>query len=343
MITLNNIKKSYDKFTIDNLSLHIEDGEFVTFLGESGSGKSTLLKIILNLIGDYEGDVLINGVNSRNKKPIDLGISMVFQNHLLLPHLNVSDNILFGLQMTKVPKEIQLQRLQQALEDLKLQGFEKRHPFTLSGGQMQRVAIARALVMKPKVLLMDEPFSSLDQNLRIELQKLLKEIQQKHKTTIVFVTHDRDEAFFLSDKIALLKQGSLCQYTSPIEMYHNPASIYVAQFLGIKNIFHGSIENDTFVHTDFSLSLPGVSSKVCAVGIKGEDLTISPVPLDDGRDYLLGAVRNIILRHGFYEMSIEIGDTQFQAVQHKLKEDVQKGSEVYLYFHRQDLIPLKSF
>lgn len=238
MIEIKNLNKKYEKFSIDNLNLQIPRGEFLSILGKSGSGKSTLLNLISGSDKNYEGQIMIHGKSvSQCIKSGEL--AMVFQDSLLLPHLNVYENVAFGLRIRKLPKDEIDRRVRAILERLELHDLAKRFPSQLSGGQKQRVSIGRALVMNPTLLLMDEPFSALDGNLREKLQKMIKELHLERGLTILFVTHDRDEAFYLSDRIALMHHGKIVQLSSPKEMYTKPNSVYVAKFLGIDNIFSG--------------------------------------------------------------------------------------------------------
>lgn len=336
MVTLQNISKKYKDFSLREIDLSIEHGEIVSLLGASGSGKSTLLKIILGMIDDYSGKVLIDEKSTKGSSPIDMGISMVFQNPLLLPHFTVEENIAFGLKMINCPKHIQKERVKQSLVDVCLEGFETRYPCELSGGQQQRVSLARALVMNPRLLLMDEPFSALDQNLRIEMQKLLKAIQKSYQSTIVFVTHDRDEAFFLSDKIALLQQGKLLQYDTPKNLYDKPINIDVANFLGIQNIFKGQIENQKFIHSDFILNIPNCRNNIdnSVVALKSTDIRVVET---SHQDSLRGVVHSIILRYGVYELEIRIGKTIFHIKQNKIVH-LNVGDEVYIHYYSHDII-----
>ncbi|MGL5253930.1 MAG: ABC transporter ATP-binding protein [Brevinema sp.] len=341
MIELRNISKSYPEFTIKNFNLCIENGHIVSLLGESGSGKSTILKIMTNLISDYTGDVIIDGKISRNIPPIHLGMSMIFQQSLLLPHLNVEDNISFGMNMLKIPKAKQKIYLQQALEEVKMTGFEQRHPSQLSGGQMQRVAIARALVMQPKVLLMDEPFSALDPNLRVEMQSLIKEIQSHRGTTVVCVTHDLDEAFFLSDHIALIRDGELIQYGTPKDLFHNPVNIYAAKFLGMKNIFRGSATNSGLCCKGITIpTRPIKNTKDTAIAIKSNDLWVDTQPTSQFDQVLTGIVKNVSLRHGFYEIEAQIDGITFHVVQNNIPQNLKKDETIYVHYNHKNMISL---
>ncbi|MGL5000689.1 MAG: ABC transporter ATP-binding protein [Cetobacterium sp.] len=236
MIEIKEVSKIFSGFTLKNINIFIEKGEFVGILGQSGSGKSTVLSLIAGLEREYSGEILILG-----KKPCEMtkdgNIAMVFQKDLLLPHLNVWENIAFGLKIKKIKKTEIEKRVNEAILEMELSGKEKRFPNELSGGERQRVSIARAIVTRPKLLLMDEPFSALDFNLRDKMQKLLKKIHRKLQMTIIFVTHDREEAFYLCDKIGVMLKGELLDYATPEKLYYNPKNLYTAELLAIENIF----------------------------------------------------------------------------------------------------------
>ena len=232
-IRLENITKTFKSTTaVNNISFTIEDGEMICLLGPSGCGKSTTLSMVAGLEQPTEGEIYfddqpMSGVDAENR---DIG--MVFQNYALYPHMSVQDNIMFPLKMRHVPKSERLERMHAIADMLQIRELLHRKPGQLSGGQQQRVAIARALIKEPKILLLDEPFSNLDARLRIELRDDIRALQQKLKITTIFVTHDQEEAMSISDRILLMKNGVLQQYSTPQEMYRNPANLFVASFLG---------------------------------------------------------------------------------------------------------------
>ena len=232
-IRLENITKIFKNTTaVDHLSFTIEDGEMVCLLGPSGCGKSTTLSMVAGLEQPTEGQIFFDGQPVANVAAENRDIGMVFQNYALYPHMSVQDNILFPLKMHHVPKAERRQRLQNIAQMLQITELLRRKPGQLSGGQQQRVAIARALIKEPKILLLDEPFSNLDARLRIELRDDIRALQQKLKITTIFVTHDQEEAMSISDRILLMKEGVLQQYSTPQEMYRDPANLFVASFLG---------------------------------------------------------------------------------------------------------------
>lgn len=220
------------KSTIDQLSLNIEDGEFVAVVGPSGSGKSTTLRMISGLESLSGGDILMDGKSVKNTPPSKRNIAMVFQTYALYPHMTVEGNMDFALKMQKVDPAERKRRIQAAAEALDLVPYLNRRPKELSGGQRQRVAMGRAIVRQPAVFLMDEPLSNLDARLRVATRAQIVELQQRLKTTTVYVTHDQVEAMTMADRIAVIDQGHLQQIGSPRELYHNPSNIFVATFLG---------------------------------------------------------------------------------------------------------------
>lgn len=225
MLEVKNLKKVYENFSLEIENFQVKHGEFISILGQSGSGKSTFLNILAGIETDYTGEFLIKGE-----------ISMVFQDSLLLPHLNLFENVAFGLRIKKVDKNEIDTRVIEVMKKLEIFSLKDKYPNEISGGEKQRVSIGRALVMKPQLLLMDEPFSSLDENLRERLQEVVKNLQKELGITIIFVTHDRDEAFYLSDRIALINNGKIEQCDSRINLLTKPISDYVYKFLGLENI-----------------------------------------------------------------------------------------------------------
>ena len=246
-IELRGIRKSYgDEVALHELDLDIVDGEFFCLLGPSGCGKTTTLNIIGGFVGATAGVVSVAGVNVTKLPPNRRPINTVFQSYALFPHLNVIENVAFGLRMAKVSKPERLKRAQEALDLVGLGTFSDRAVTKLSGGQAQRVAVARALVNKPRVLLLDEPLGALDLKLRKRLQTELSIIQRQVGTTFVFVTHDQEEAMGLADRIAILNGGRIEQIGTPEEIYRRPCSRYVAEFIGESNILEGRKEGDVF-------------------------------------------------------------------------------------------------
>ena len=244
-LELKEIKKSFTEgeAVLDNISLEISKGEFITLLGSSGCGKTTTLRIIAGLEQPDAGSVWLDGREVTGLEPNQRNVNTVFQNYALFPHMNVAENIGYGLKLKKVPKSEIRKKVSQMLELVQLEGYEKRKPSELSGGQKQRVAIARALVNNPKVLLLDEPLGALDLQLRRAMQIELKHLQKKLGITFIYITHDQEEAINMSDRIAVMRDGRIEQIGTPDEIYNHPKTSYVATFVGNANILHGVAES----------------------------------------------------------------------------------------------------
>lgn len=237
LLAVNRVAKRFgNNIVLRDVSLEIASGEFLSILGESGSGKTTLLRLIAGFERPDSGSISMGGERIDTLPPYKRRVNTVFQSYALFPHLTVADNVAYGLRVSKAPKAEIGQRVQQALTMVKMDSFAKAKPLKLSGGQQQRVALARALVNRPKLLLLDEPLSALDANLRREMQFELKSLQREVGIAFVFVTHDQEEAMTMSDRVALLRSGELEQVASPREIYALPATAYVAQFIGHSNL-----------------------------------------------------------------------------------------------------------
>jgi spermidine/putrescine transport system ATP-binding protein len=242
MVELRSVTKQFARFVaVENVSLSIRAGEFLTLLGPSGCGKTTLLRMISGFEVPTSGSVHLDGMDVTDLPPYRRDVNQVFQSYALFPHLNVAENVAFGLKMQKRPRREITERVARAIDLVSLAGMESRRPVNLSGGQRQRVALARALVCEPKVLLLDEPLSALDAKLRSRMQVELKQLQRKLGITFVFVTHDQEEALTMSDRIAVVNHGRIEQVGAPSEIYHAPASAFVADFVGLTNIITASV------------------------------------------------------------------------------------------------------
>lgn len=245
-VVLENVSKYYGKFkALDRVSLSIEKGEIFTLLGPSGCGKSTTLRVIAGLEIPEEGRVYLEGEDITYKKPYERSTAMMFQNYALWPHMTVFDNVAFGLRMKGYSKEEIRRRVKWALELVGLQGLENRYPLQLSGGQQQRVALARAIVVEPKVLLLDEPLSNLDAKLRVKVREDIVLLQRKLGTTMIYVTHDQEEAMSISDRIAIMDKGRVVQVGTPKEIYHKPSNFFVATFMGRSNVLRGIVKSSS--------------------------------------------------------------------------------------------------
>ena len=244
LLEVRNVAKSFGaREVLKHISLAIAPGEFLTLLGESGSGKTTLLRLIAGFEQPASGEIWMSSQRLDTLPPYKRRVNTVFQNYALFPHLTVQENVSYGLQVSGVVKSEIPDRVKEALQMVKMQEFAASRPAKLSGGQQQRVALARALVNRPKLLLLDEPLSALDANLRKQMQGELKSLQRELGITFLFVTHDQDEAMALSDRIALLKDGGLEQVASPREIYARPATSYAAEFIGQTNVLRAEVKN----------------------------------------------------------------------------------------------------
>ncbi len=242
LLEVRNIAKRFgSRDVLRNISLQIASGEFLTLLGESGSGKTTLLRLIAGFEQPASGEIWMSGARLDTLPPYQRRVNTVFQHYALFPHLSVADNVAYGLRVTGSPASEIPARVDSALRLVKMQEYAATRPSRLSGGQQQRVALARALINRPQLLLLDEPLSALDANLRKQMQGELKSLQRELGITFLFVTHDQDEAMALSDRIALLRDGALEQVASPREIYARPATTYTAQFIGQTNLLHAEV------------------------------------------------------------------------------------------------------
>ena len=242
LLELRNVGKRFGATDVlKNISLNIASGEFLTLLGESGSGKTTLLRLIAGFERPSSGEIWMGGRRLDCQPPYKRPVNTVFQNYALFPHLNARDNVAYGLRVKSTPASEITGRVEEALSMVKMRGFAASRPSQLSGGQQQRIALARTLVNHPQLLLLDEPLSALDANLRKQMQSELKALQRQIGITFLFVTHDQEEAMALSDRIALLRDGALEQVASPREVYARPATAYTAQFIGQTNLLRGEV------------------------------------------------------------------------------------------------------
>lgn len=259
---------------VDTFSLKVANGELVTLLGPSGSGKSTLLRMIGGFETPSSGEVLIDGEDVSGLPPEKRPTGMVFQSHALWSHMNVFKNLAFGLKLRRIPATEIKDRVEAVLELVGLKGYGTRMTNQLSGGQQQRVALARSLVLEPKILLLDEPFASLDQHLRERLREEVRDIQQRLKITTLFVTHGQDEALALSDRIVVMRDGRVEQVARPDIVYREPATPFVAGFIGTMNLIEGAVANGTFSRASFSLPLP-VSDGPATLALRPESIALA--------------------------------------------------------------------
>ena len=306
LIRLRDLCMAFDnEQVLDHINLYINDKEFLTLLGPSGCGKTTTLRIIGGFAMPTSGDVLFDGVRINDVPPYKRQINTVFQKYALFPHLNVYENIAFGLRMQKLPEAEIKERVMEMLETVSLKGFEHRRPDALSGGQQQRVAIARALVNRPKVLLLDEPLAALDLKLRKDMQIELKRIQQQVGITFIYVTHDQEEALTMSDTIVVMDKGSIQQIGTPEDIYNEPKNAFVADFIGESNIIDGIMLQDDLVQM-YGKTFPCLDggfapNEPVDVVIRPEDIDI--VPVEQGQ--LTGTVTSVTFKGMQYDIIVD--------------------------------------
>jgi spermidine/putrescine transport system ATP-binding protein len=336
LIELKGIVKRFDDETIlKSLDLSVKDGEFVTLLGPSGCGKTTTLRIIAGFETPDEGDVYFAGKKINNVPPNKRNINTVFQRYALFPHLNVEENIAFGLKLRKKPKAEIDRRVEEMLELVNLKGFGKRSATSLSGGQQQRVAIARAIVNEPKVLLLDEPLGALDLKLRKEMQVELKKLHDRLDMTFIYVTHDQEEALTMSDTVVVMNHGEILQQGTPIDIYNEPANAFVADFIGESNIIPGIMKQDRvieFLGTVYDCVDTGfMKNENVDVVIRPEDVVLleeGETSIQRHENILKGRVLSCLFKGVHYEMIIEVpGGFTFMA-HSTIAENI--GAEMYI-------------
>lgn len=313
LISLENISKEYDGTTVlDNINLYIRKKEFVTLLGPSGCGKTTTLRIIGGFETPTTGRVVFDGKDITDLPPYKRRVNTVFQKYALFPHLNVADNIAFGLKLKKMPRDEIKQRVDTMLDLVNLSGYGKRSVESLSGGQQQRIAIARALVNEPEVLLLDEPLGALDLKLRKEMQLELKSMQQRLGITFLYVTHDQEEALTMSDTIVVMRGGHILQIGTPKGIYDEPENAFVANFIGESNIVPGVMLHDELVEfcgTQFSCVDEGFGTNTPVdVVIRPEDIVL--VGEDVGQ--ITGVIKSVLFKGVHYEMIIDAGHSTWK-------------------------------
>ncbi|MDD4124331.1 MAG: ABC transporter ATP-binding protein [Eubacteriales bacterium] len=307
LLRLENISVSFDDdLILNDISLEIKDKEFVTLLGPSGCGKTTTLRIIGGFVNPDAGNVYFNGVIMNDVPPYKRPVNTIFQKYALFPHLNVFENVAFGLRILKKPEKEIKQTVNEMLTLVNLSGFSTRNVSSLSGGQQQRVAIARALAVRPKILLLDEPLGALDLKLRKDMQVELKNIQQQLDITFIYVTHDQEEALSMSDTVVVMDNGCIQQIGSPLDIYNEPKNAFVADFIGESNIL------DAVMKEDYSVSFAGHIFKCLDSGFaEGEpaDAVVRPEDIDlvePEKGMLSGTVTSVTFRGVHFEIIVDI-------------------------------------
>ena len=336
IISFENVNKFYeDTHVLKNINFEIEKGKFYTLLGPSGCGKTTILRIIAGFTDVSNGKVTLNGQDVTNLPPNKRKVNTVFQDYALFPHMNVFENIAFGLRLKKTPENIIKEKVADALKMVQLSGYENREISQMSGGQQQRVAIARALVNEPEVLLLDEPLSALDLKLRTDMQYELRELQQRLGITFIFVTHDQEEALAMSDEIFVMSKGEIVQSGTPVDIYDEPINRFVADFIGESNIVDGVMKEDylvEFVGKEFECADAGIRpNEKVEIVIRPEDLTLTSI--ENGK--LTVEVDTQLFRGVHYEIICYDENGNEWMIHSTRKAEV--GSKVGLYFEPQDI------
>ena len=334
-LRLRDVRKVYGNNVVArDVSIDIEPGEFVTLLGASGSGKTTLLRMVAGFLEPTAGAIELDGVDITTVPVHKRRIGMVFQNYALFPHMDVLHNVMFPLEMHKVPRGDRKTLAREALAAVKLDGFEDRKPSQLSGGQQQRVALARAIVMKPRLLLMDEPLGALDRRLREAMQIEILNLSRKLGLTVINVTHDQEEAFTMSDKIALLADGELVQYGSPESLYMQPANQVTAECLGESNIIPGGLRREFN-----AWSIGGDAQQVAVAVVRPWSVNVLPAS-DAGPSHVVGSVAAVIYAGESQKVLVHDDRGREYTVRRTLEDEliVEEGDEVALGWKTEHVV-----
>ena len=353
IVEIKNVNKLYgENHVVHNLDMQVYEGEFLTMLGPSGCGKTTILRMIGGFEEPSDGQILVEGERVEDKEPFERYVNTVFQSYALFPHMDIFNNIAYGLKMKKVKKAEIKERVDEMLQLVQLTGFEKRYPSQLSGGQKQRVAIARALINRPRVLLLDEPLGALDMKLRKEMQLELKNLQKQLGITFIYVTHDQEEALTMSDRIAIMNQGYLDQLDTPEQIYKKPATKFVADFIGESNIFEAMISeiNGNIAKFGFEAGnaigmlpeeLTFEVDEMVYAGIRPEKLQYSLEEIDGFT--LKGLVKEQIYVGNIIKSNILLSNGQIVKISRMDIEEVPKtGQIIYIHWNLSDIVLMKA-
>ncbi len=358
-VELRDVTKTFgDVKAVDRVSLKVNRGEFFSLLGPSGCGKTTTLRLLAGFEEPTEGQILINNENVRHKRPYERNVNTVFQSYALFPHLTVAGNIAFGLERKKTHRDQIAKLIEEALDLVRLQGMGDRYPRQLSGGQQQRIALARALVLRPDVLLLDEPLGALDLKLRKEMQLELKSLQEKVGITFIYVTHDQEEALTMSDRIAVMERGHLAQVGTPEEIYEVPRTRFVADFIGVSNFFYGRVcegnGESLFVKTDGELNValppfhePTTEGQPIQFSVRPGKFRVEPqTQRTDWENQFMGEIVNKIYLGGSTQYVIALSPKEQVTVFLKNERTAQQqtsfsvGDQVWVSWHRDDCVIL---
>lgn len=322
------VVKTYgDAIALHDIDFHLERGELLTLLGPSGCGKTTLLRSIGGFVSIQSGDIVIEGASVGSLPPEKRPTATVFQGYALFPHMSVRENVAYGLRLRGVPNAMLMDRVKAALDSVQLSHLADRMPSQLSGGQQQRVALARCFVVEPRVLLMDEPFSALDKNLREDMQVDLRKLQQRLGITTVVVTHDQEEAYILSDKVAVMKAGVLHQFDTAEGIYDRPATRFVADFTAMTNVLEGRLEGEHFIVPEIGM-LPAAADMQQGdlLGLRPESLEL--VAADDPRALVQAEVKFVAMTGGNASVELGFGQARLKAVMPRLPATPKIGERV---------------
>ncbi|MBN1613615.1 MAG: ABC transporter ATP-binding protein [Deltaproteobacteria bacterium] len=325
MIKIEGLNVHLGEFRLKNIDLSLDEGDFFVLMGPTGAGKTVLLEAIAGLVPVLGGSISIGGRDVTRLPPEQRGVGIMYQDYALFPHLTVSQNIKFGLRYHKHDRESAGKRFQKFVDDLGIGLLLQRRPETLSGGELQRVALARALMVEPRVILLDEPLSALDQGFREEIRLLLKQIHRSSHITFFMVTHDFSEALTLADKASIMNNGAIVQTGSVKDIFQKPSSSFVADFVGMKNIFPADFDGDTATVGSLTIQLPRPRNKESGhIAVRPEDIVVSLKPLRSSiRNSFAGTIRGIIDQGFLYEIHINVENRVFKSL-------VTKGSAVDL-------------
>ncbi len=349
IVQIKDINKFYgENHVVKDLSLDVYEGEFLTILGSSGSGKTTTLRMVAGFEQPTQGQILLDGTNVADREPFERDVNTVFQSYALFPHMTIFDNVAYGLKMKKVPAAEIRERVLEMLDLVQLGGFESRKPDQLSGGQMQRVAIARALVNRPKILLLDEPLGALDLKLRKQMQLELKRLQRKLNITFLYVTHDQEEALTMSDRIAIMHDGVLEQVGTPKEIYEEPASKFVATFIGETNLFEGMVQTKDESGLSIAVESGTIRSdaegfrvgELVAVSVRPERMRYSLEPVAGFN--LRGTVKDQVYVGSMIKVIVVLPDGQEVRLERLAGDALPEGGSVYLYWNPEDARTIKT-